>query len=114
MTQWQAYLLSLFIEVPVVVLLFNTVGAHPLKSMAAAIIATSLTHPLAWYTASLLPAQDYNWHILGIEGVVIAVETIPLKWIAQVTWRLALLGSLVANLASTLVGYFFSAVYLTI
>lgn len=108
MTQTQAYLLTLAIEVPIAVGLaaWRRLAPGRLRRVAlAGVAASSLTHPLLWLVDPLLwdtfdtPAR---WGLLeaAITLVEGAVYSLALGWRA----RTGLLVSLIANAVSFGVG----------
>jgi hypothetical protein len=106
MTQWQAELLSLAIEAPVAVLVaalgFRLRGARVLVLVAlAAVAGTALTHPVVWSgVLALAPRIGWEAATAAFEVFAVAGETLVYRLAAALSWRRALLVSVVANVAS--------------
>lgn len=104
MTQLQAMTCSILIEVPVALAL----GPRQLRTAAAGIAATLVTHPVLW--AAWTPARgwlSYAATALLLEGAVVAVEAGIYRVTLPVSWGRAALISLAANAASFGVGALF-------
>lgn len=78
------------------------------RVLAAALLPSLLTHPLAWRAALALPADGYLCGVLLIETAVVLVEAVVLRVVLQSTrwssWRAAFALSLLANAASYATG----------
>ena len=74
------------------------------RLIAAGLLPSLLTHPLAWRAAAALPVAAYARGLLFIEAVVVLVEAALLRLLLRLAWREALLLALVANAASFAVG----------
>ncbi len=115
MTQWQAELLSLAIEVPVATLVV-AVGLHMrgarmiVVMILAAAAGTALTHPVVW-TGVLALAPRVGWvaAVAALELFAVVGETVVYRVATPLTWRQAGLVSLVANAASFGAGLVLSA-----
>jgi hypothetical protein len=83
----------------------------PWRGMAAAALATLITHPLAWRAApGLDPVMGFWARTVVVETLVSLAETAAYRWLVPLAWPRALLASIAANAASTCVGlaYFYS------
>lgn len=74
------------------------------RLIAAGLLPSLLTHPLAWRAAAALPVAGYARGVLVIETVVVLVEAVLLRLLLRLAWREAFLLALVANAASFAVG----------
>lgn len=104
LTQGVALGLTLAIESPIVLVAAWRLRVHWLRGLAAGLLASSLTHPLAWWVSRQLGPQDYGVWIVSLEGMICLAEAVLLKFILKISWRWALALSLVANTASALTG----------
>jgi hypothetical protein len=100
LTQGAALGLTLAIESPIVWLAAWWLRVHWLRAVVAGLLASSLTHPGAWWLSRQLGPLDYGTSTLAIEALVCLVEAVVLKLVLQVAWRRALVLSVVANAAS--------------
>jgi hypothetical protein len=80
------------------------IDAAWLRLIAAGLLPSLLTHPLAWRAAAALPVAGYLRGVLVIETVVVIVEAVLLRLLLRIAWREAFLLALVANAASFAVG----------
>ena len=106
MTQFEALLISWTIEVPLLLALDRFVSRRwRWQALAAGVLATGFTHPLAWQAMlawySLWPVFGI-W--LGLEIAVTLVEMLIYRWLLFQRWRWALVASLLTNLTSALFG----------
>jgi hypothetical protein len=99
-------LASLAIEALAAAALLGATGwGRPWRGVAAAMLATLLSHPLAWGGISLtMPSLGYWPAVLGMEALVALAEAPAWRLMVPLPWRRALLGSLVVNALSTAVG----------
>jgi hypothetical protein len=103
-TQTQAFLLTLVVELPLVALGAWLSGAPrgrlgPL--LVVALAANALTHPLLWIVDAALAATlatPHRWTLL--ETAVVVVEGSAYAAIARLGWARGLLLALLANAAS--------------
>ena len=109
----QAAALALTLTVELVVVLAWSRRHRPdwpwPRIIAAGMLPSLLTHPLAWHAAAALPVAGYARGVLVIEAVVVLAETVLLRLLLQRTrgrlpWREAFLLALIANAASFTVG----------
>ncbi len=103
MTQWEALVLTLACEIPVVLLLARQQPVWKVLPVAAA--ASLITHPVAWHVASVLSPAEYRVGVWGIEGAVVLAEALWYRaWLSGVFLR-ALGWSLAANSVSFATGW---------
>lgn len=103
--QTTALALTLAVELLVVIAWSRRgVDAAWPRLIAAGLLPSLLTHPLAWRAAAALPVADYARGVLVIETVVVLVEAVLLRLLLRLAWREAFLLALVANAASFAVG----------
>jgi len=110
MTQWQALLFSIAIEVPVVYLLVTRKNWLRLPYwpyfLVTSLSATLLTHPLLWHTyVFILPIAGEISTTLLLEGLVVLAEQQVYRHLGKLDSRQALWTSLIANMASFSVGF---------
>lgn len=103
MQQHEAWLLSLAVELPLLAALLNR--NEVLRVLVAGVLATSLTHPVAWWAAGLLAPTEYTQGILVLEAVVWITESTVLRSMLPVRWSAAAAYCLFANTASATVGW---------
>lgn len=103
MNQWQAYLLTLVCEMPVMWLLARALPVR--RVLLAAAAASTVTHPIAWRIASVLSSDEYTVGMVLIEiGVVLVEAVCYLIWLRPGLGK-SLSWSLIANTTSFSVGY---------
>ncbi|MGE5504644.1 MAG: hypothetical protein ACM31L_09500 [Actinomycetota bacterium] len=93
------------IEVPVVVAAGALWGCGVRRSAVAAVLASGVTHPVAWSVALAMPMEAYyrwGWHI--IEATVCAVEAVVLGRFMRLPGKRSWPLSIVANGLSALAG----------
>ncbi len=100
-----AFLSTLIIESPFLALFARGVASVP-RVFAMSLALQLTTHPLLWLVFyDLVDAVGgYVPALLIAEGLVFAVEATFLGWMWGGRWRLAAAATLVANVASTVVG----------
>ena len=106
MTEADALLLSVAVEAPAAALLIWLTRWGPAwRAASAATLATLGTHWLAWRSILwLMPWSDYAATVLLVEAGVVAMEAIAYRLIVPLGLRRALVMSLAANAASTVIG----------
>jgi len=107
MTQTEALLISYITEIPICLLIMRRLGVNFNKALFAGVIATSLTHPVAWSISRLLSENEYLINIIVIELFVIVFEMLIYKTLTKIKWMHSLIISLISNLASALSGFIF-------
>ncbi|WP_374511010.1 hypothetical protein [Niveibacterium sp.] len=103
-TQAAALGVTLLIEAPIVLAATARARRGPAWRIAAALLPSCLTHPLAWHAIGNFGAHDYPTGVLLIEALVIAAEAPMLHWLAGIPWRAAFALSLLANVVSAMLG----------
>lgn len=107
--QLQAYLLTLLLELPVALALACVWGLPLPRASLATLLASSLTHPLAWQTALILVTMRLWWLVwLLVEAGVVLVEALVFGWVLRVPWRRALWLSFLVNAVSASAGWLWS------
>jgi len=111
MDQPSALAASIAVESVVVALLLMRMGwAKLLRGIAAAALATLITHPLAWWSIKALePTAGYWAAVAAVEALVCLAEAMAYRLLVPLTWPAALGLSVAANAASTLVGLLYYA-----
>lgn len=108
--QLLALALTLMLEVPVAWRGFGGAAA-PLRVPGAAVLASVLSHPLAWSLALRLGPDDFPLGYWFIESGVWLFEAALYRGLLRCPWRQALAVSLAANLLSALAGGWLFAQY---
>jgi len=103
-TQLEAFGLTLAIEGAVAAALAVQFKLRPLAAVAAAIVGSTVTHPLLWYVHPRMVDILGDLTTPVLEGAVIALETLPYRALATRRWDEAALLSLLANAASWWIG----------
>jgi hypothetical protein len=106
MDQGSALMLTLAVELPVVIVLLrraSVVVVWP-RAVTVIVLASLVTHPLAWRVARALSPDEYTLGIAIIEAVVVAVEALWLRALLPIGLKTAAITSLIANAASFGVG----------
>jgi hypothetical protein len=109
MVEAEALVLSAAVEGPIAFLIVRLTrwpSRGALHVGLASCVATAVTHPQLW-TAALwaYPRFPYWPAAIVLEALVMAVEGVLIAWMAKLTWRRAMLVSVVANSASCLAGF---------
>lgn len=114
MDQLAAFAMTLAIELPVVALAAGRLGPAVgwRRALAAGVVASSLTHPLAWWLRWRLGPDEAVAGFFAIELAVILMEAVVLKIGLGWNWRGAAALSTAANTASAgLGGLAYGALY---
>lgn len=101
-----ALALTLAIEVPIVAVA-SRASARPVtvaRAIVAAVVASAVTHPVAWWLASHLAPDEVPTGFVLIETGVALAETIPLAIGLRWSWRGAFMLSIACNAVSACVG----------
>ena len=107
--QLQAYLLTLLLELPVAFVVVRVWGLSLTRAVLAALLASSLTHPLAWQTALMLVTMRPWWLVwLLIEAGVVVVEALVFRRLLRLPWSRALWLSFLVNAVSASAGWLWS------
>lgn len=96
---------TLAVEAPLVAVTGWRLGKSWKQMIAAGLLPSLLTQPLAWQAWSRLSPYDYASGVTVIEAAVWISEAGLLQMLLQLQWRHALLLSLIANAASFALGY---------
>ncbi len=102
MLQHQALLLTWLVEVPLIVILHPALPRG--KVVLAGLSASLLTHPMAWWAASLLSPHDHASGVLAIELSVMVAEALWLWVVLRTRVLHALRASAMANTVSFVLG----------
>ncbi len=102
MIQYQALVMTLGCEIPIMTLLLRTNSIFRVIIVSTA--ASLITHPFAWYFAMLLSPSQYLFGVAVIEGVVIVVEGLVYWKFIPLPISRAILYSAIANIGSFLIG----------
>ena len=107
MTQLQAFLLTEFCEVPIVLRL----AAHSprWRVMLAAITAQCLTHPVVWHYSIVLAPDQYWLGVQLLETFAVLVEGLWYQYWLRPGFAVAMAWSLLANAASYCLGLLLGA-----
>lgn len=107
--QLKAYLLTLLLELPVALALAR-VWDLPLPRVGmTTLLASSLTHPLAWQTALMLVTMRPWWLVwLLIEAGVVVMEALVFRRLLRLPWSRALWLSFLVNAVSASAGWLWS------
>lgn len=97
--------LTLAVEAPLVAWAGRHLHQPWWRAVAAGLLPSLLTHPLAWRMWERLGPQDYPLGVILIEAAVWLVEAVLLKLLLPMRWWQTLLLSLFANAASFAVGW---------
>lgn len=97
---FQAYLLTLLLETPVVVRLLRG-HTETRTAVELSVLASTLTHPLLWFAWRPL-IDDYTAYVLSGEALVMLAETCVYREVTS--WRRAFTVSIVANCTSWALG----------
>lgn len=105
-TQILALLLSVIVEAPVAAAVVAVAGlGRPAGAALAAVVATLLTHGFAW-RGILLASESFDWAttVVATEVLVVLVEAVVYRSLADLSVGGSKATSCVANAASTLFG----------
>jgi hypothetical protein len=106
LTQTLALLLSIAVEAPVAAAVVALAGlGRPSRAAFAAVVATLLTHGFAWQ-GILLVSETFDWAttVITVEVLVVLVEAVVYRSLADLSVRGSMATSCIANTASTLFG----------
>ncbi len=105
MSQFQALILTLSIEIPIVMAIAwlwrSRVEADWETIIMVTAAASLLTHPFAWYfNEMLIGVVRFAVRAAVLETFIVLAEMVILAVFARMAWRTALTASFVANMAS--------------
>ncbi|WP_255990116.1 hypothetical protein [Chitinolyticbacter albus] len=103
MNQLQGLGLTLACEVPVMVMLARSQPTS--RVFVAAVLASAMTHPIAWKMASILSPHEYRQGLWAIEAGVVLAEATWYHWWLHTRFSRTLLWSLLANATSFGLGW---------
>ncbi len=103
-SQGAAMAVTLAVEAPIVIGFASQWHINWLRALLAGLMASSITHPIAWWFSRQLGPTDYVFWVLMLEIIVTGLEVVILKCVLKCRWQQAFTLSLVANLASALIG----------
>lgn len=103
--QGVAFAFTLVVEMAIVTLATARLPVSPARRLAAALLPSCLTHPLAWRVIGNFGAHDYAAGLCLVEGIVILVEAICLRLALKLSLPRSLLLSFAANAASVAAGW---------
>lgn len=108
MSQLEAFLISHALEAPTALavawLALGTRARTLVYVGLAALLATTLTHPVAWWLNQVLQGVPYPPRVAALELVIVLVEAGVYRAVARLPLRRALLVSFVANATSYALG----------
>lgn len=101
LSQAQAFALTQLIEVPLIMLMAHYYHVKWQRSLGFAVLASTLTHPLAWWFTwfmNVIVFSPHPWVWFAItEGTVWLVESVILSKGLRLSWAKGLYISAVAN-----------------
>lgn len=111
MDQSAALIFSIGIEAATAAGLLRLLGwAAPWRGVAAAALATLVTHPVVWWSVPVLePSTGYWPAVLAVEALVCLAESVVYRFLLPLAWPKALAVSVMANAASTIAGLLYYA-----
>jgi hypothetical protein len=104
MTQPEAMAWTLVLELPVVLGAGWRLGIGWRRALLAGLLASGISHPLAWAAALRMTEESYRWGWYAIELAVCVFETVILGVVMRLGKRQACGLSLAANGLSAMVG----------
>lgn len=103
--QGVAFAVTLAVESVIVIWAPARSPVSSLRRLAAAILPSCFTHPLAWRAIGNFGAHDYAAGLCLVEGFVILVEAVCLRIVLKLSLPRSLLLSFTANAASVAAGW---------
>ncbi len=103
--QGVAFALTLAVESFIVTLAAARWPVSPARRLAAAVLPSCFTHPLAWRAIGNFGAHDYAAGLCLVEAIVILVEAVCLRLALKLSVPRSLLLSFTANTASVATGW---------
>lgn len=108
LNQAQAFTLTLVIEVPLIMFMAHYYQVTWQHSLGFALLASTLTHPLAWWFTWFINVIVFSPHywlwFAFTEGVVWLIESVVLSKGLKLAWAQGLVLSGVANASSAGIG----------
>lgn len=105
MTQIEALIATLAIELPVIVAAGRYFSLPLWRTTAAGFMASMISHPVAWKVMKLSSPEWMTLWWFVVESLVIGFETVTLKVFLRIRWLSALLIAFVANLMSAIASW---------
>lgn len=103
--QGVAFAVTLAVETCIVMLATAQGPLSPARRLAAAVLPSCFTHPLAWRVIGNFGAHDYAAGLCLVEAIVILVEAVCLRLVLKLSVPRSLLLSFMANAASAAAGW---------
>lgn len=103
--QGVAFAVTLAVELFIVMFATARLPVSPARRLAAAVLPSCFTHPLAWRVIGNFGAHDYAAGLCLVEGIVILVEAVCLRLVLKMSLPRSLLLSFTANAASMAAGW---------
>jgi hypothetical protein len=110
MSQLTAYLITIGVECPMVLLIVFSRRWLPLERTGLlwvglwGILASSITHPIAWHFNSVFQSTVYEIRVSILELLIFLAEGIIYHYGIRLNWSRAMVISLIANIASYGIG----------
>jgi bacteriorhodopsin len=104
MTQPEAMAWTLALELPVLLGVGWRLGTDWRRALLAGLLASGISHPLAWATALRMTEESYRWGWYAIELAVCVFEAVILGVVMRLGKRQACGLSLAANGLSAMAG----------
>ncbi len=108
LSQAQAFALTQVIEVPIIMLMAHYYQVAWQRSLGFGVLASTLTHPLAWWFTwfiNVIVFSPHNWLWFSVtESVVWLMESVILSQGLKVSWPKGLCISGIANASSAGLG----------
>jgi hypothetical protein len=110
MSQLTAYLITIGVECPMVLLLVFWRRWLPLERTGLlwvglwGILASSITHPTAWHFNSVFQSTVYEIRVSILELLIFLAEGVIYHYAIRLNWSRAMVLSLIANIASYGIG----------
>jgi hypothetical protein len=110
MSQLTAYLITIGVECPMVLLIVFWRRWLPLKRTGLlwvglwGILASSITHPTAWHFNGVFQSTVYEIRVSILELLIFLAEGVIYHYAIRLNWSRAMVLSLIANIASYGIG----------
>jgi hypothetical protein len=105
LTQTEAFVLTLLIEGAAAYLLAPRFSVNSWRAATAAVIGSTISHPVLWPSALALFPQLGPLTVPILEFLVVLFESVAYRLIATRSWRTALILSAIVNFLSWLAGF---------
>ncbi len=110
MSQLTAYLITIGVECSIVLLLVFRRRWLPLEQTQLlwvglwGILASSITHPIAWHFNGVFQSTVYEIRVAILELLIFLAEGVIYHYAIRLNWSRAMVLSLIANIASYGIG----------